>query len=666
VGLAALLSGASGRAQQPAAQQEAQTPGDQQPPIFRAGINFVRVDVIATDKAGNAVLDLSRDDFAITEDGKPQTIETFKFVELDGGLTLAPGDTPRVIRNESDLEVEAAREDVRLFGIFLDDYHVRRESSLRAREELARFVETELGPSDLVGVMYPIEPAASVQFTRNHGLVTSGLRRFTGRKYDYTPRNQFEENASRYPTETVEQIRNDVSLSALNALISRLGSLKEGRKALILVSEGYTHLVPPQLRSRIAGLPDPGNPALGDPMAGVGSLTEERMASSADLTMQLDLRRVYAAANRNNVAIYTVDPRGLASGEFGIDQNIAGETDRSFLNATMDTLRTLASETDGRAIVNRNDLTLAMKQIVRDSSAYYLLGYNSTTGASDGKFHEIRVRISRPGVQVRARNGYWALEPQEAERALAPPKPGPPPAVSTALAAISRPERGRFVRTWIGAERGENGNTRMTFLWEPLPATPGLREGAAEVPATVSLVAAGSNGTAFFRGRVPASVSRVTFEAQPGALQLRVSVEDRDADVLDTETQTLVVPDLTSPGTALGTPAVFRARTVRELQQLKADPAAVPTAAREFGRTERLLVRVSAYGPGGSVPTVTARLLNRAGEPMTDLAVVSGPDTPSSIEVPLVGLAAGEYLVEITAAGDTGTVSELVGLRVAG
>ena len=82
-------------------------------------------------------------------------------------------------------------------------------------------------------------------------------------------------------------------------------------------------------------------------------------------------------ANRNNVAIYAVDPRGLATNEFGIDQNISMQTDRDYLNSTMDTLRTLAEQTDGRAIVNRNDLTMAMKQIVRDTSAYYLLGYNS-------------------------------------------------------------------------------------------------------------------------------------------------------------------------------------------------------------------------------------------------------------------------------------------------
>ena len=82
----------------------------------------------------------------------------------------------------------------------------------------------------------------------------------------------------------------------------------------------------------------------------------------------------------------------------------------------------LADETDGRAIVNRNDLAKGMQQIVRDSSAYYLLGYNSTQAPQDGKFHEIKVRVKRPGVQVRARKGYWALT-ADRDRARPPRRP---------------------------------------------------------------------------------------------------------------------------------------------------------------------------------------------------------------------------------------------------
>ena len=147
---------------------------DPQQPVFRTGINFVRVDVIVTDKNGNPVNDLKPGDFEITEQNQPQKVETFKLISLDGGLIPAPTDRRRQIRTDTDEESEAARDDVRLFALFLDDYHVRRETSMSARSQLARFVETQLGPSDMIGVMYPLEPIAAVRMTRNHDAIVKG------------------------------------------------------------------------------------------------------------------------------------------------------------------------------------------------------------------------------------------------------------------------------------------------------------------------------------------------------------------------------------------------------------------------------------------------------------------------------------------------------------
>jgi VWFA-related protein len=670
--------------QQPAPASPAQggpsaatTDPDAQQPVFRAGVNFVRVDVIVTDRSGNPINDLKPEDFEVTEEGRPQKVETFKLIALDGGLIPGPNGPPRQIRTDTDEEDEAARDDVRLFAIFLDDYHVRRETSMAAREPIARFVETQLGPSDMVGVMYPLQPTATVRMTRNHAAVVTGLRQFVGRKYDYTPQNAIEERyVYNYPTEVVERIRNQVSMTAIRALIMRLGALKEGRKALILVSEGYSNILPPQMRDAIAGQSGLGNPARDDPNAGLNSPIEDRAAFAASMDMEEELREIYDTANRYNTAIYTVDPRGLAPYEFGIDQNVGIQIDRGYLYATLDTLRTLAAETDGRAIVSRNDLTIGMKQIVRDTSAYYLLGYNSTNARTDGRFHEIKVRVRRPGVRVRARKGYWAYTAADAARATAPPKPEPPRAIESALAAITQSSRGaRVVRTWIGTERGTNGRTKVTFVWEPLPRVPGQSSRQSEQPARVSLTAAGPDGSPYFRGRVPSQAAmvptgptRISFEAQPGKLELRMSVEGTSAEVLDTEVREILVPDLSSTRTALGTPEVFRARTVRELQQLKADPAAAPVAAREFSRADRLLLRVPAYGPADGAPKLTATLLNRAGQSIRDLPVAaSALPAVSEIDLMLASLPPGEYLVEITASGEGGDdVKELVGFRITG
>jgi VWFA-related protein len=625
-------------------------------PIFRTGINFVRVDVIVTDsKTGQPVADLKQSDFQVTENGAAQTVETFKLIKLDGGVTSP--DRPRAIQTDSDEESEAARDDVRLFAIFLDDYHVRRGTSVTVREPIAQFISTQLGPTDMIGVMYPLQPVSSVRMTRNHDLMIQSVGRFVGRKGDYTPQNAMEAQYANYPAEEVERIRNQISLSALEGLITHMGSLKEGRKALILVSEGYSNSLPRQMRDPIASVPGLGNPDVLDANAGRNDQAEESRTFFNDASMNVYLREVFNLANRNNVAIYPVDPRGLPVSAFDFSQpTVSSEVDRQYLNASIDTLRTLAEETDGRAIVNRNDLAPAMAQIVRDTSGYYLLGYNSTQAPSDGKFHEIKVRVNRPGIQVRARRGYWAVTEQDVARALAPKKEQPS-AVSNALAAISVPAAARsVVRTWVGTSRGANGKTKVTFVWEP---TSRGRDAAADAPSSVMLTAVGSDGAPYFRGRT--SDSRVVFDADPGKMQLRLSVEGSSSQVLDTETREVAVPDLTAAETVVGTPQLLRARTARDYQLLKTNAEATPVATREFSRTERLLIRVPAYGPGGAPPTLTANLLNRGGERMTELKVAPSPAPDvQEIELALAGLAAGEYILEVKA----GDIQELVGFRV--
>ena len=667
---------APGRAQQ---QPPADAPAAQ--PAFRAGINFVSVDVIISDKSGANVADLKQGDFEVTEDGKPQTVESFKFIKLDGGVIPGPDGPPRAIRTDEDEEAEAARDDVRLFAIFLDDYHVRRIASMGVRDPISRFVERQLGPSDMIGLMYPLQSVLNLRMTRNHGAIIQGIQKFNGRKYDYTPMNDIEQQYANYPVETVERIRNKVSLSALKGLIIHMGTLKQGRKSIIVVSEGFTYMVPPQLRSPNAQMPA----IAGVTGAGADSITESRMNFSATIDMQQDLRDVFDEANRQNVSLYPVDPRGLAVFEFDLSEpSVGNETDRQYLNATMDSLRTLAENTDGRAIVNRNDLEAGMRQIMRDSSAYYLLGYSSTVAPSDGKFHEIKVRVKRPGLQVRARKGYWALNAEQTSRALAPPKPAPAPAVTAALANVaSASTRARIIRTWVGTSRGENGKTRVTFVWEPTPRTAAERPLApGEQPSRVSVMAVGSSGSPIFRGRVPdmavastspslsgadgvaGRASRVVFDAAPGKMELRLSVEGGSG-VLDSEIREIVVPDLTSTQVSLGTPVLFRGRTPRDIQQLKADAQAVPATGREFSRTDRVFMRVAAYGAGA--PVLSVHMLSRAGQTMSELPVTppATPEGEAVVDIPLAGLAPGEYIVEVKATGEGGEAKELVGFRVA-
>src|SRR5262245_2974113 len=151
-------------ATQPPAQPPVQTlpaqPADQppqQPPRIRTGINYVRVDVIVTDNKGNPVLNLKPEEFSVTEDNKPQTIESFSIVKIDEA-TQAESRPPAPIRNPTDEEREAARTDVRMFVILLDDYHVRRGNDMASRQPLVEFIQNQLAPADMVALMYPLTP----------------------------------------------------------------------------------------------------------------------------------------------------------------------------------------------------------------------------------------------------------------------------------------------------------------------------------------------------------------------------------------------------------------------------------------------------------------------------------------------------------------------------
>ena len=389
-----------------------------------------------------------------------------------------------------------------------------------------------------------------------------------------------------------------------------------------------------------------------------------------------DLRQVYDVANRNNTAIYALDPRGLAPFEFDIDEGVGdSRVDSASLRMTQDTLRMLSDETDGRAIVNQNDSARACKQIVSDSSAYYLIGYNSSQAPQDGKFHEIKVKVKRSGVQVRAPQGILGADAGRVG--------------SRAGAADARSAEGRRDGAGVDQPRpaargrcdphlGGDGARRERQDAHHLrvgagSAAAGVRR---EEAARVSVTAMAPDGSAYFRGRVPdvmiasaagsqaagtaggAPTSRapaqVVFDAPPGPMQLRYAIENANAGVIDTDVREIAVPDLTAPQVQLSTPRVLRARTVKEFRELSADPHAVPSASREFRRTDRLVIRFDAYAPAGT-PGVTAKLLNRGGQAMLDVPVsTQSTGATHQIDLPLASMAPAEYLIEIKAAGRGG------------
>ncbi|TAK17088.1 MAG: VWA domain-containing protein [Acidobacteria bacterium] len=658
IAIAMLGIAATGVSAFPGGQQA--PPAQEKPQVtFRTAIDAVTVDVIVTDKQGNPVTDLTAADFEIKENNKLQTIDNFKRIALtEDRFDPDPAKAAPILSMES-MEREAARDDVRLVTVFLDDYHTRRGNAMAVREKVAKFV-TELDPRDLVAVLYPLTPTLGITFSRDHEGIANAIRKFDGRKYDYQPKYPQEQIYYRLSRPQIEELRNSIVIDALEGLCVYLGTLRQGRKTVLMVSEGMSASLPIEIESGGLVQSTPNSTA---------AINRDRADFQAASSLLMRMKDIFSAATRTNTSIYTLDPRGLATGEFDLSDSspVPFESDRKVLNETTDNLRVIADQTDGRAIVGRNDPTPALRQMLKDTSAYYLLGYTSTEAPRDGKFHEIKLSVKRKGLDVRYRKGYWAMSAENIERSTkGPDKPALATDLAEALAAVAEPERGHPVRTWVGFDKGEDGKSQVTLVWEAAPnASP------AEAPEQMNVVATFVTGDMLFRGKVardPNAVTpsgKVSFASPPGAMRLRLTAEGPGGALIDSEDKELVVPDYTKVGPTVTSPQIFRARTARELQNLRQAASPSPSTSRDFSRTEQILIRFKAYGPGGTPPKLTVRLLNSVGETMSTFPPAE-PRADGVIDLPfsLGGLVTGTYLIEIEAASSDLKSRTVIGFRI--
>jgi VWFA-related protein len=574
-----------------------------QPPTFRAEANLVRVDVTVVDRHGEPVTTLTADDFAVEEDGVPQTVQSFKFVSADG-QPPSGDDVSLAIRSPEHAAAEAARDDVRVFVIFWDEYHISRlADAIKGRKALTDFVSSSFGPADLVALMDPLLPVNALRFTRDRRELVEQIGKLEGRFGIYTPtRSAAEDNMLQ--GRDIARVRSEVTISALQSAAVHLGSLKEGRKSIIFVSEGLTGL----------GM---------DQTSLIRELTE--------------------TANNNNTAIYTLDPAGLTGN-------------------SSDILRTIAENTGADAFVNTNTPEKALRQVVKDASAFYLLGYSSSRNPQDGKFHKIGVKVKRSGIAVRARRGYWAPNATELERARTEAAAGDviPADVTSAMAVLSAARAERMVDVWVGAERGADGEPAVTVAWTPrAPAGRG-----ADSTRTVSVAVKGAGGDRSFDARLDAGA--LSFPSPSGAVQLQTTVRDANGNILDEDRRPFSVPDLSATDLAIGAPLVLRARTVSDAKAIAGARQAVPFAGREFIRTDHLFVRFSVYGAAAFEADVSARLTSKAGTTLLELPVakMAGAETAYQIDLPLASIARGDYLIAVAAAHGEERTRALVPLRV--
>lgn len=574
--------------------------------------SVVQLDVVVQDARGRALDSLTPERFRVGEPGDGLTVVASRFVPSDpAGSTVLAAETtsPRSVAIvDIDGERAAARQPgARVFAFYLDEYHVRPADAARVRDTVSAFVRDRTRPGDLFLVVKPLDSLLDLRLTLDRASVLASVATFEGRRGDYEARNAFEREMVAGDPLRIDGVRAQIAMAAIRAITTHLARLPDVRKALVVVGDRFNR--PPARR--------------GDPPVA-------------------SLDGILRVANRQAVSIYAVIPSSVPA---------------AASDSALDPLRVLASETGGR-VVPLSAAADGLPAIAVDMGGYYLL---TVSAPADGRFHATSVRVTQPGAQVRSRRGFWSVSSDELTAARLATTP--PPARE-----LAPPVRtSRLIRPWFGQSRGEGGRTRVTFTWEPAPPGSAGIPVRGLPPSRLVLGATTEDGTVVYEGVVEPAVgefgarSRAAFDAPPGRVRLRMSIEDATARVLDTDVRELLVARLDGPLVA-GTPSVFRARTARLFNELARRHDAAPTASREFSRVERLLIRVPIYALEPIAASAT--LVNRAGQMMRVLSVSDDAEYGYSVDLPLASLAAGEYAVAVRAVAGEHEVRETISFRV--
>jgi len=218
--------------------------------------------------------------------------------------------------------------------------------------------------------------------------------------------------------------RAHVAFSTVNDVLNELEKVHNRRKALVYVSDGYDFN--PFQDARL-GLMDPNSPFAQNEFArsqnqmnaqnSNGSSTPDPFSSQqkqneefADADLARELGELTRTANRANVTMYTVDPRGLV-GMGDIDDQVDPQQWNEYVRKSQDSLRVIAEETGGIAVVNQNDFSRALKRIDAETSDYYVLGYYSKNPDPTKRRRQITVKVNRPSASVWSRKEYVLKPP---------------------------------------------------------------------------------------------------------------------------------------------------------------------------------------------------------------------------------------------------------------
>lgn len=416
-------------AQAPAPAKPAQAPPPN--PTFRVQVDLVTNDVVIRDEKGNFISDLKPEEFRVYEDGVLQDLASMTVVT--GGRVFNPMSAPVAAAPEGIiLPKKRAVSDVsgRIFLFFVDDQHLQFGNTGRIRELFKKISKELVHDGDLFGIVSSGPSSIAVDMTYDKSRIEDTIKKITGNELKPT---EIINGASGPGGPTEIRYRAHVAFSTMEDALKNLEQVHNRRKALVWVSDGYDFA--PFKDARL-GTMDPNSPF----EQNQGALARNQAASQnasansqqapnpstcpdvqqqaqseefADADLSRELYQITQAANRANTTIYTLDPRGLVGPLPDLDENVDPQQWSDFVRKSQDSLRTLAEETGGIAVVNTNDFTKALKRVDAETSDYYVLGYYSKNPDILKRRRSVDVRVTRAGLTVWARKEY-VLKPTPA------------------------------------------------------------------------------------------------------------------------------------------------------------------------------------------------------------------------------------------------------------
>jgi VWFA-related protein len=387
--------------------QAPKPPGPQAPQgsqaTFRVAIDYVTTDVIARNNQDQFVADLTKKDFEVYEDGVKQEITSLTLVHGGRVHNLAAPPAPAA-QEGLILPVSRPRNDTagRIFLIIVDDLHLDFRNTGRIRDLFKRISKTLVHEGDMFSIVSTGPSSLAIDPTYDRKVLDEAIKKITGSALKPSDIIQGAEGAEG-PSEV--RYRAHVAFSTAYDMLSQMEKIANRRKAVVWVSNGYDFN--PFAESRLGE-----DPVFGGRFGQTREEGREQQRNSlsqnqfADADLVRELAEVTRAANRANATLYTIDPRGLVAGS-DLDEQLDPVEFGEYVRKTQDSLRVLAEQTGGIAVVNQNNFDKALKRIDAETSDYYVLGYSSTNPDPLKRTRKIEVKVlNRPGVNVWSRTSY--------------------------------------------------------------------------------------------------------------------------------------------------------------------------------------------------------------------------------------------------------------------